>query len=391
MSKLSDWSEGIANAQNDRSSRLRDKSLWTRFLGWLNNELNPHHDWFDYDAMDEDARSMKAQITRSGLTGAEQEANAFTASEAQKQRDWETEMSNTAYQRQVKDMQAAGINPAMAMNAGGASTPSGASASSVSSSSSGLSFADIMQAVLLPMQRKLMKSQAKQAADQGEAALITAKANAQNAGTNERNAATNEANASTQRYDAETRRMLKDIDEKRLRVYESLSEEEKRNLAERTAFLHVQRLQLPEQLAIAKRNASSNEKHAIAALEQAQAAVQNAATNDRLADYETSLKYTQELLVWSEKEGREIVNKYLDDRQRSELENIRKEGVRLDKQGRLIDKQGNLVTAQTVKTYVNCGTDISNAVVKWINPLAGSEQSGFTFEQANASVSAFVD
>ena len=68
------------------------------------------------------------------LTGAEREANAFTAQEAQKQRDYETEMSNTAYQRQVADMQAAGINPALAMSgsASGASTPSGASAQSVS-------------------------------------------------------------------------------------------------------------------------------------------------------------------------------------------------------------------------------------------------------------------
>ena len=34
------------------------------------------------------------------LTGAEREANAFTAQEAQKQRDFEMEMSNTAFQRQ---------------------------------------------------------------------------------------------------------------------------------------------------------------------------------------------------------------------------------------------------------------------------------------------------
>lgn len=53
----------------------------------------------------------------------------FNASEAQIARDWEERMSSTAYQRQVADMKAAGINPMVAFNSGGASTPSGGPAS----------------------------------------------------------------------------------------------------------------------------------------------------------------------------------------------------------------------------------------------------------------------
>lgn len=56
--------------------------------------------------------------------------NSFNAAEAQKNRDYQTEMSNSAYQRAVADMKAAGLNPSLVISQGGASAPSGSTAHS---------------------------------------------------------------------------------------------------------------------------------------------------------------------------------------------------------------------------------------------------------------------
>lgn len=58
----------------------------------------------------------------------------FQAAQAQKAMDYQTHMSNTAYQRAMADLKAAGINPKMVAQLGGASTPSGVAGSGAQAS-----------------------------------------------------------------------------------------------------------------------------------------------------------------------------------------------------------------------------------------------------------------
>ena len=95
--------------------------------------------------------SIGRAMTGSSLTGSQQEQNAFNASQAEITRMWQEKMQGSQYQRSVKDMLKAGLNPALMFgNAGPASMPSGVMASGNSITP------DVSSLINLMMARKQM-------------------------------------------------------------------------------------------------------------------------------------------------------------------------------------------------------------------------------------------
>lgn len=145
--------------------------------------------------------AQQAALNRNWQAEQNRIAMNFNAAEAAKNRDWQKMMSDTAHQREIKDLQAAGLNPVLsAMGGNGASVTSGATASGVTSSGGQASADTSANSALVSLLGSLLESQTQLANT-----ATTANANLAIADKyNSTNRYLGELSAQTQLYTAET-------------------------------------------------------------------------------------------------------------------------------------------------------------------------------------------
>lgn len=138
VSRQAQSAQGAFNqASANQANMLNDQSIQAQY--GFNSAMMQNANEYNTEAWNQAAAWNEEMWERQAEFNAEQAQlnRNFNAAEAQKLRDWQTNMANTSYQRAMKDMAKAGLNPILAYSNGGANVPGGAAASGSAASVGG--------------------------------------------------------------------------------------------------------------------------------------------------------------------------------------------------------------------------------------------------------------